>query len=102
VGTNLREFALGMLGVKLVDAIGQHQLQHGVAEEFQALIVVIGFRAALVGNGRMGESLNEEVVVFEFVVNGALQFLELHDGCVAFACRGMLTPRNTSGRKIQL
>jgi hypothetical protein len=54
------------------------------------LIVVVALGAALVGNGRMGEGLNEELVVFEFVVDGSLQFLKLHGRCVAFACRGML------------
>jgi hypothetical protein len=92
MGANLCELTLGMLGVKFVDAIGQDELQHGVAEKLEALVVVVALRTALVGDGRMGEGFDEELVVFEFVVDGPLQFLELHGGRVAFACRGMLTP----------
>ncbi len=76
VGANLRELALGMFGVKFVDAIGEDQLQHGVAEKLETLVVMVALRAALVGDGRMREGLNEEIVVLEFVTDGSLQFLK--------------------------
>ena len=62
----------------------------------------IALAPALVRNGRMGDGLHEQVGILKLVANNLLQLLRMHDCRVAFACRGMLPPRRSSGRKIQL
>src|SRR5271154_6069653 len=102
MGADLRELALGQVRVELVNAVSEHELQDGVAEEFESLIVMVGLAPALVRDRRMGEGLHEQIEILELVADSLLQLLRMHDRRVAFACRGMLPPRRSSGRKIQL
>ena len=55
----LRQLALREVGVEFVNVIGQHELQHGITEELQPLVVVIGAVALLVRQRRMRQSLRQ-------------------------------------------
>ena len=64
VGAKLRELAFVIVRKALIQLLAGHQLQHGVAEKFQPL-VVRGRVRALAGNGAVGESFLQQGAIGE-------------------------------------
>ena len=70
-GAQLRQLALGHLGVVLVDVVGDDEAEHGVTEELEPLVRVLD--AVLRAVRTMGQGAVEEGVIGEFPTERDLQ-----------------------------
>lgn len=71
-GAGLGERAFVVSGKFFVQLLREHELEDGVAEEFEAL-VVLGGRALLVGDGRMGERELEQGGILKRMAEAGLE-----------------------------
>jgi hypothetical protein len=72
LGAGLGERAFVEGGKFLVQLLGEHELEDGIAEEFKAL-VVLGGRAEFMGDGRMGERELEQGGILKGMAEAGLE-----------------------------
>ena len=94
----LRQLPFGGEWILLVNVIGQRELQHGIAEKLEPLIMHNAI-VAFVSERRMGERFREQGRVLEGVVNRLLKFYQSHNN-PSNLCGGIWTP-NCFGVEIQ-
>lgn len=73
LGARLGKRAFTELGKAGVQLAGDHELDDGVAEKFEALVVVLA-AAGLVSEGRVGEGEGEKVPVAKAITESGFQF----------------------------
>ncbi len=76
-GLDLRFLALVMLGKLVEQEVGDEEPEHGVAQEFERLIVADAAADVLVCAGRVGHGVFEQPAVAEAIADRLLQGLEL-------------------------
>ena len=78
-GARLGERAFAKCGKFFVKFAREDELQHGVAEKFEPLIVLDG-HALLVGNGGMRQRQPQQTGIAESVAQAGLEFLKFGHG----------------------
>ena len=79
LGARLGQRAFVERGKFFVQLAREHELQHGVAEKFQPL-VVRRWRAGFVRDGRMRERQPQQALVAERITETGLEFGEFRHG----------------------
>ena len=73
-GTDAGQVALRQLRVLFEQVLGGHKAQHGIAQEFQALVAAYALAAVLVGVGAVVQGGTEQLRVAEGVAQLFFQF----------------------------
>ena len=81
LGADLGERTFVVVWIAVVEFVGKRELEHGVADVFEPLVVVAA-GPSFVRDGRMGERQQQECRVAERVAEAGLQGVETRHGRV--------------------